>query len=77
VQEAYYTDGAMAHQRVYTARRGLLAETTGNEPHEAMCAEFLQDALTNKQRSVMDLRERFLAWEYDFGFEEDEYEEEE
>ena len=76
VQEVYYSDGALAHQRVYTARRGLLAEATGDEAHEAMCAEFLQEALTMKKRSVCDLRERFLAWEYDFGFEEDEVDQE-
>lgn len=70
VQEVYYSDGALAHQRVYTERRGLLEDAPGDEPHESMCADFLLDALTQKKRSVIDLRERFLEWEYDFSFEE-------
>ena len=69
VQEVYYTDGALGHQRIYTARRGLLPEASGDEAHETMCADFLHDALKNPKRSTIDLRQRFLEWQHDYEIE--------
>ena len=69
VQEVYYTDGALGHERVYTARRGLLPDAPGDEAHETMCADFLQDALTNRKKSTIELRQRFAGWASDYATE--------
>ncbi|MFH1575008.1 MAG: hypothetical protein ABIG68_13570, partial [Acidobacteriota bacterium] len=67
IDAVHFSDGAAAHEVVYSPDSGLSARAPRDAAHEARCREFLEDALAGPERTVEEVRRRFLAWEKQRG----------
>lgn len=62
INKIYYSDGIGPHQSVYDPASGLTPVAPRDAEHEARCRAFLEDALKSPERSIVDVRQRFLQW---------------
>jgi hypothetical protein len=62
VNKIFYTDGTSPHQSVYDPASGLTPAAPRDPEHEGRCRAFLEQALNGSERSIVDVRRRFLAW---------------
>ena len=63
LSEVCYSDGTAAHETVYTHDGGLSEDAPGDVEHESQCAAFLEEALAAPERTIGEVRRRFLEWE--------------
>ena len=57
----FYSDGTGPHQSVYDPTSGLTSAAPRDPEHEGQCRAFLAGALNGSERSIVDVRQRFLA----------------
>ena len=62
INKIFYTDGSGPHQSVFEPGSGLTVTAPRNPEHERRCRGFLEDALNRPERSIVDVRQRFLDW---------------
>jgi len=63
IREVFYSDGAAAHESVFTCDQGLSARAPRDAIYEALCRTFLEETLGSRPRTVEETRRIFLAWE--------------
>lgn len=67
IRKVFYSDGAAAHEPVFTFGKGLSARAPRDASCEALCRTFLEEALRNRPRTFEETRRIFLAWEKRHG----------
>ena len=63
INKIFYSDGSAAHESVYDPASELLPNAPRVPEHEARCRAFLAEALNRPERSIAEVRQRFLAWD--------------
>ena len=63
IRKVYYSDGAAAHEAVFTREKGLSTRAPRDATYEALCREFLEETPSSRPRSFEEARRVFLAWE--------------
>jgi hypothetical protein len=63
IHEIFYSDGAAAHQLVYTRDTGFSTDAPRDAAYEARCRTFLEETLAGASRTIEEIRHIFLAWE--------------
>ncbi len=63
IRKVFYSDGAAAHEPVFTCGKGLSARAPRDAAREALCRTFLEETLRSRPRTADETRRVFLAWE--------------
>ena len=61
--EIHYSDGASAHQTVFTQNDGLSVQPPGDATYVQRCRAFLAKALSTGERTIEGVRRQFLNWQ--------------
>ena len=59
----FYSDGASAHQTIFSAEGRLDERAPRDAQYEALCRAFLQELLAGGARTIEEVRRLFLVWE--------------
>ena len=62
INKIFYSDGSGPHRSVFAPGSGLTAAAPRDPEHERHCRRFLAEALDGPERSIIDVRQRFLDW---------------
>lgn len=60
IETVYYSDGAAAHQVVFSRSDGLSGSAPCDPAHKERCHAFLTEALADSSRVIEEVRRRFL-----------------
>jgi hypothetical protein len=63
INEIFYSDGAAAHELVFTSDKGLLAQAPRDATDEGRCRRFLSEALVGPSKTIEEIRRLFLERE--------------
>ncbi len=67
IRKVFYSDGAAAHEAVFSFGKRLSARAPRDASYEALCRTFLQETLGSRRRTAEETRRIFLAWEKRHG----------